>query len=176
MFDKSPILPAAAAILLCVTPACAIEASGPSDPEIAHIAYTAGVLDAAAGSTAATRSANPAVRQFAETMVRDHNMVNARALELVGKLKVTPQPNAISESLSSQAKATAARLAGLQGAAFDRAYVQNEVEFHRAVNDALRTTLIPSADNAELKALLETGLSLFEAHQQHAEHLAAELK
>ena len=176
MFDTKSILPAAAALLLCVTPACAIEASGPSDPEIAHIAYTAGVLDAAAGSTAATKSTNPAVRQFAETMVRDHNSVNASALELVEKLKVTPQPNAISESLSTQAKATAARLAGLEGAAFDRAYVQNEVEFHRAVNDALRTTLIPNADNADLKALLETGLSLFEAHQKHAEHLAAELK
>ena len=176
MFDTKSILPAAAALLLCVAPACALQASGPSDPEIAHIAYTAGVLDAAAGSTAATKSANPAVRQFAQTMVRDHNAVNGKALELVAKLKVTPQPNAISESLSTQAKATAARLASLEGAAFDRAYVQNEVEFHRAVNDALRTTLIPNADNAELKALLETGLSLFEAHQKHAEHLAAELK
>jgi putative membrane protein len=176
MLVKNPVVPTVAALLLCVTPACALDASGPTDPEIAHIAYTAGVLDAAAGSAAATKSTNPAVRQFAETMVRDHNSVNAKALELVEKLKVSPQPNAISEALSTQAKETSARLANLKGAEFDRAYVQNEVEFHRAVNDALRTTLIPSADNAELKALLETGLSLFEAHQKHAEHLAAELK
>ena len=169
------ILPALGAFLLCAAPAAA-HAAGPSDAEIAHIAYTAGVLDAAAGASAVAKSTNPAVREFAQTMVRDHNSVNEQALALVAKLKVSPQPNAISESLSTEAKATAARLAGLQGAAFDRAYVENEVAYHRAVNDALRTTLIPSADNAELKALLETGLSLFQAHQQHAEHLAAELK
>ena len=35
-----------------------------------------------------------------------------------------------------------------------------------------RTTLIPDADNAELKSLLQTGLELFQQHQAHAEHLA----
>lgn len=170
------MLPAAGALMLCVTPACAQEAAGPSDSQIAHIAYTAGVLDAAAGTSAAAKSTNPAVRDFAQTMVRDHNAVNEQALALVAKLRVTPEPNPISESLTKQAQETSARLAGLRGEAFDRAYVRNEIEFHRAVNDALKTTLIPSADNPELKSLLETGLTLFAAHQQHAEHLAAELK
>ena len=64
----------------------------------------------------------------------------------------------------------------LNGAAFDRAYAANEVAYHSAVNGALKTTLIPSADNGELKSLLETGLTLFSEHQKHAEHLAAELK
>jgi putative membrane protein len=44
------------------------------------------------------------------------------------------------------------------------------------VNGALETLLIPSAENAELKGLLETGLKLFQGHQAHAEHVAAELK
>ena len=53
--------------------------------------------------------------------------------------------------------------------------VAPEVAFHRTVNNALRTLLIPGAKNAELKALLETGLRLFGEHQMHAEHLASEL-
>jgi putative membrane protein len=44
------------------------------------------------------------------------------------------------------------------------------------VNGALETLLIPSASNAELKSLLQTGLKIFQGHQQHAEHVAAELK
>ena len=45
-----------------------------------------------------------------------------------------------------------------------------------AVDGALETTLIPNANNAELKSLLQTGLKIFQGHEQHAEHVAAELK
>jgi len=94
----------------------------------------------------------------------------------VKKLKVTPESNATSEALSKQADVTMKRLAALRGAAFDRAYVDNEVAFHKTVNGALESTLIPSAQNAELKSLLKTGLTLFREHQVHAEHVATEMK
>ena len=51
-----------------------------------------------------------------------------------------------------------------------------EIAYHKAVNGALETLLIPSASNAELKSLLQTGLKIFQGHQQHAEHVAAALK
>ena len=44
------------------------------------------------------------------------------------------------------------------------------------VDSALETLLIPSAGNAELKSLLETGLKIFQGHEMHAEHVASELK
>ena len=154
----------------------AAQDAGPTDAQIAHIAYTAGLLDVAAGEQALQKSTNPAVRAFAEVMVRDHRAVNDLALALVGRLNVTPEANPISASLSEQAAATHMRLAQLEGAAFDRAYVANEVAYHGTVNGALRTALIPSADNGELRALLETGLTLFQQHQVHAEHLALEVR
>jgi putative membrane protein len=116
------------------------------------------------------------VREFAQTMVRDHEAVNVQALALVKKLGVTPRTNATSEALTKQAAETKQRLSGLDGEAFDQAYATNEAAYHSTVNGALKTTLIPSADNGELKALLETGLTLFGEHQKHAEHLAADLK
>ena len=163
-----------ASLLVLATPAQAAE--GPSDPEIAHIAYTAGAIDVSAGEQALKKSHDKAVRAFAEEMVRDHKAVNEKALALVKKLKVTPADNAVSASLNRDAAATKERLAGLEGAAFDRAYLQNEVAYHKAVNGALESTLIPSADNGDLKALLETGLTLFREHRAHAEHVLAELK
>lgn len=146
--------------------------AGPTDPQIAHIAYTAGQLDIDAAKQALQKSTNPQVRAFAETMERDHTAVNEQAIALVTRLHVTPEANPTSTSLSDAAAATRQRLAGLSGAAFDKAYVDNEVAYHRTVNEALRTTLIPDADNAELKSLLQTGLELFQQHQAHAEHLA----
>lgn len=164
----------ATALLLAGPPALA--ADGPTDPQIAHVAYTAGSIDIEAAKLALAKSKNPVVRDFAQTMLRDHQAVNEKALALVKRLGVTPEANPTSEALAKQAAETQKRLSALSGAAFDRAYAANEAGYHKTVNGALKSALIPAADNAELKALLETGLSLFGEHQMHAEHLAADLK
>ena len=175
MTAKSSLLAAAAAFAVATVAAPVIADDGPSDAQIAHIAYTAGAIDVAAARLALAKSHNKDVREFASTMFRDHEAVNEQALALVKKLGVTPEDNATSAALSKQAAQAHDRLDQLSGAAFDRAYVKNEAAYHQTVNGALKGTLIPSADNAELKALLETGLTLFSDHQHHAEKLAAEL-
>ena len=166
----------AGALTLAPIAVAAAQDAGPTDAQIAHIAYTAGQLDVAAARQALEKSTNPEVRAFAELMARDHAAVNDQAVALVTRLHVTPEANPTSTALTEAAAATHARLETLQGKAFDAAYVANEVAYHRTVNGALAGTLIPHADNAELKALLETGLSLFQSHQTHAEHLAASVR
>ncbi|WFU26730.1 DUF4142 domain-containing protein [Bradyrhizobium sp. CB1717] len=169
---------AVAAAILLSSPALqgASAADKPTDPQIAHIAYTAGVIDINAAKQAQKKANNKDVKAFAEDMLRDHEVVNKQALALVKKLNVTPEDNDTSKALSKQASDKLAELDKLSGAAFDKAYVANEVAYHKAVNSALETQLIPSASNAELKSLLQTGLKIFQGHQQHAEHVAAELK
>ena len=167
---------AVAAVCLLGGGAFAQSAAKPTDPQIAHIAYTAGVIDVAAAKQALARSKNKDVRAFAEDMVRDHEAVNKQALALVKKLNVKPEDNDTSRSLTRQASEKKVELSKLSGAAFDRAYVENEVAYHKTVNGALETLLIPSATNAELKSLLQTGLKVFQGHEQHAEHVAAALK
>jgi putative membrane protein len=148
----------------------------PTDPQIAHIAYTAGLLDVEAGKQALEKSQNKDVRAFAQQMIGDHTAVNDQALALVKKLNVTPEDNPTSQNLTKQAQATREKLAGLTGAAFDKAYVDNEVAYHKTVNGALESQLIPSASNAELKNLLQTGLKIFQGHEQHAEMVDSKLK
>lgn len=161
-----------AAATLLSSGGAAAQAPAPTDAQIAHIAYTAGKLDIAAGRQALEKSKDPAVRAFAETMVRDHAAVNRQALALVKKLGVTPQDNPTSQALTADAQAKLKAMSALQGAAFDQAYVRNEVAFHQTVNGALQGTLIPGARNGELKDLLQTGLALFREHQGHAEQLS----
>ena len=169
-------LSAAVAALSLLSGAALAQDAKPTDPQIAHIAYTAGVIDIAAAKQALTKATNKDVKAFAEDMVRDHEAVNKQALDLVKKLNVTPEDNDTSKALSKNAAAKLDELGKLSGTAFDKAYVANEVAYHKAVNGALETTLIPSASNAELKNLLQTGLKIFQGHQQHAEHVAAKLK
>jgi putative membrane protein len=169
-------LSAAVAALSLVAGAALAQGAKPSDPQIAHIAYTAGVIDIAAAKQAVSKASSKDVKAFAEDMVRDHEAVNKQALDLVKKLKVTPEDNDTSKTLSKQAADKLAELGRLKGTDYDKAYVANEVAYHKAVNGALETLLIPSAGNAELKSLLQTGLKIFQGHQQHAEHVADALK
>jgi putative membrane protein len=164
---------ASLAALAAASFAVAQPAAQPNDAQIAHIAYTAGLIDIATAKQALAKSKNPKVREFAEEMVRDHGAVNDKALALVKKLNVTPEDNDTSKGLVKQADEKRGELAKLSGPAFDKAYVDNEVAYHKTVNEALKATLIPSASNAELKSLLETGLKIFQGHEQHAEHLAS---
>jgi putative membrane protein len=166
----------AAAVAALAVASVAVAQGAPNDAQIAHIAYTAGTIDVAAAKQALAKSKDPKVREFAQEMVRDHTAVNDKALALVKKLHVTPQDNPTSDSLSAAAKQKLDDYAKLSGHAFDVAYANNEVAYHKTVNGALESTLIPDAQNAELKSLLQTGLKLFQMHEQHAEQLVATLK
>src|SRR6185312_10715438 len=153
--DMLKALGIAAAFALSTPLIAHAQAAKINDAQIAHIAYSAGVIDVTAGKQALAKSHDKAVRAFAEEMVRDHTAVNDQALALVKKLGVTPQDNPTSQGLTKAADAERAKLAKMSGAAFDREYVNNEVAYHKTVNGALEKVLIPSSKNAELKSLLE---------------------
>jgi putative membrane protein len=157
-------------------PGSAQTGAAPTDPQIAHIAYTAGDIDIKNARLALEKSRNRDVRTFADDMVRDHAAVNDKALALVKKLNVTPEDNPTSQGLVKQQDTERTKMASLNGPAFDKAYVANEFASHGMVNAALETTLIPASHNAELKGLLQSGLRIFQEHQKHAQQLAASLK
>ncbi len=167
---------AIAAVCLLGAASMVQAADKPTDPQIAHIAYTAGVIDIETAKLAIAKSKNKDVVDFANNMVRDHEAVNKQALDLVKKLNVQPEDNATSKSLTKAAAEERAKLDKLNGPAFDKAYIDNEIAYHKQVNGALETLLIPSARNAELKDLLETGLKIFQGHEQHAEQVAGTIR
>jgi len=122
------------AALMVMPAAATAQSSTPTDPQIAHIAYTAGLIDIKTANLALTKTQNSEVRAFAQDMVRDHTEVNNEALARLTKLKVTPQDNTTSQALNAAADARYAQLQALDGAAFDKAYVDNEVAYHKIVN------------------------------------------
>ena len=162
----------AATLFLAAT---VVAAQAPNDAQIASIVVTANQVDIDAGKLADSTSANKDVKGFANRMVTDHTGVNKQAVELVTKLKVTPQDNPTSQSLKSGGEENVANLKKLKGAAFDKAYIDHEVVYHEQVLDAIDKTLIPSAKNEELKALLVKVRPAFVAHLEHAKMLQSSM-
>lgn len=151
------------------------KAQSPTDPQIVGIVIAANQIDINAGKLALQKSHNAEVRKFAQDMVNDHTAVNKSVAQLGAKLHVTPAASATQASLKKGAAENEAHLRTLDGEAFDVAYVQHEVDYHKAVIDAVKTTLIPNAKNAELKSALEGAAPMFQGHLEHAEHLQESL-
>lgn len=161
---------------LLVVSVTGASAQGPTDAQIAHIVVTANQVDIDAGQLAASMGTNADVKKFGQQMVTDHTGVNKQATELVTKLKVTPEDNPTSQSLKAGGEKNIANLKTLKGAAFDKAYIDNEVTYHEAVIVVIDKTLIPGAQNAELKALLVKVRPAFVAHLEHAKQIQSSLK
>ena len=150
-------------------------AQAPNDAQIAHIVVTANQVDIDAGKLAEKQARSAEVKAFGKQMVTDHGAVNKQAVALATRLKVKPEDNPTSQSLKSGGDANVKKLKGLKGDAFDKAYVDQEVAYHQAVLDAIDKTLIPNAQNAELKALIVKVRPAIDGHLQHAKMMQASL-
>ena len=175
---KLKTLMAAAALVISAS-AFSAKAQSPADLndlQIAHVAYTADNIDIRYAHLALALSQNPDVRAFAKTMIRDHEAVNEQALALLKKLKANPQDNFLSKVLLKRSDKLVDEMSKLRGKAFDKRYAENELAYHKEVNELVAKTFIPNIDNAEVKTLFKAGLKIFQAHELHAEKMVAKLK
>lgn len=147
-----------------------------NDLQLAHVAYTADNIDIRYAHLALAISKNPAVREFANTMIRDHEAVNEQALALLKKLKVQPQDNFLSKFLLKRADKLVDEMSKLRGKKFDQRYAANELAYHKEVNGLMRKSFIPNIENGEVKALFKAGLKIFEVHEGHAAMMVKKLK
>ncbi|MGH8173327.1 MAG: DUF4142 domain-containing protein [Rhodanobacteraceae bacterium] len=166
---------AALATLAVAAIAQTASAAAVSDAQIAAIVVTANSIDIANGKIALERSKSTTVRDFANLMIKDHTAVNASATALVTKLGVKPESSATSKGLQDAADAEQKKLSSMPLADFDRAYLENEVAYHKQVIGAINDVLIPNAQNAELKKMLVDVTPAFQAHLAHAEKTLAGL-
>ena len=165
-----------AVVLATTVPALAENPADLNDLEIAHVAYTADNIDIRYAHLALALSSNPDIHAFARTMISDHEAVNVAALELLDKLGATAQDNFLSQSLNANAEKIIDGFVKLRGAEFDRAYAENELAYHRAVNELVADVFIPNIDHPEVKALFQQGLEIFLVHEGHAEMMVEGLK
>ena len=155
------------ALITMIKPMAAA-AEGPTDAQVVGIVLAADQIDIDYGKIALSKSKNKQVREFAQRMVTDHSAVQKSVIELSDKLGVKAEDSPTSTGLKSNAAEITAKLQSLKGKEFDRFYIDNEVNYHKTVTDAVDAVLIPSAQNAELKAALKGAQPLFLKHLEHA--------
>jgi len=159
--------------LACSRQAAEAPAPAITDANIAAIVVTANTIDIQYADLALAKSQDADVREFATMVKRDHQSVNEAAGALVTRLGVTPEMNGVAFDLRDDAETKRLTLRDFEGAAFDSAYAANEVAYHTTVLGAIDGALIPSAQNAELKALLVAVRPAVAAHLEHARELAS---
>lgn len=154
--------------------ASAQESQKLTDPEIASVAVTANQIDIGYAKIALRKTRNADIKKFAETMAKDHQAVIDKAVALVTKLGVTPRDNATTKAFLAGSVKTKAMLNSKRGYAFNKAYIDNEVAYHKAAINEVENVLIPDANNDELKSLLQSAVPLFKEHLAHAEMVQKE--
>ncbi len=162
--------------LIMQTPALGKTPAELNDLQIAHVAYVADNIDIKYAHLALALSDNQAIREFAQTMIRDHTAVNDQALALLKKLGAQPQDNLLSQTLQQNSVGLIDEMSKLRGAAFDKRYAENELAYHKAVNKLVEFSFIPNIENAEVKALFKAGLAIFQVHEGHANMMVKSLR
>ena len=145
------------------------------DPTIVAIFDAANTYDIETGSLGNSKGRSKAVRDFGAMLVRDHRTVRAQGRELAKSLKVTPTPPK-DFALAKAHVAAMKSLRAARGKAFDRAFLQHEVDYHNAVIDAVTKTLLPATQNAQVKDLETKVAPAFVAHRDRAQSLLDGLK
>lgn len=167
-FTKATICFLAGTAMLSM-PAIAQKTQKLSDAEIAAVVVVANQNDIDYAMIAEKKSKLADVLTFAKMMAKDHKSVNDQAVALVTKLGVTPKENEASKKMKTDGEKTKKMLDSKSGNAFNKAYIDNEVTYHTAVIKYIEATLIPDAQNKELKDLLKSALPIFKEHLQLAE-------
>lgn len=165
--DSAAMTPAPTADTMAMTPAL-------DDPTIVSIFDAANTFDIESSNLALEKSQNAEVRALAQQFVNDHTAVRQQGRDLATKLGVTP-PTLGDGPLSQGHAAAMTNLRTLSGAAFDKAWVANEVTYHATVIQAVQNDLMPAIQNAELRALVEKVAPAFQAHHAAAQALQTKL-
>jgi putative membrane protein len=140
------------------------------DATIVAIFDAANTYDMETGALAAQKGSTQAVRDFGKQLSGDHTNVRQQGRDLATHLHVTPTPPKDFPLAGAHAEAMK-KLSGLQGKAFDQAFLEHEVAFHKAVIDAVTTTLLPALKNKDVKDLVTKVAPAFNAHMMAAQHL-----
>jgi putative membrane protein len=145
-----------------------------SDPNIVYILDQANAADSARGKLAETKATGADVRSFGKLMVGEHHALRAQGQALAKKLNVTPQAPSGDQSEQQTKQEMDSLTALAKGKAWDKAYVDFEVNYHQAVLQTA-TKALGAAQNAELKSLIQKAAPVIQHHLDRAKEIQQKL-
>ncbi len=142
-----------------------------SDAEVASVAVLANQLHIDYAAIAKQKTKSEDVLRFAKKMAGDHKAARAEIVALVHKIKVAPRDNAVSKKIWEDAIRTKIMLRSKSDEAFNKAYIDNEIKYHKTIIDTIENILIPQAENRELHALLQNIVPPLRSHLADAKEI-----
>jgi len=135
-----------------------------TDAQFMKKAAEANMTEAHLGQMAEAQSSQQSVKDFGQTLSKDHTSAYESLTALTNKIGETI-PKAIGPDRTIE------RLMHLKGTAFDRAFSQDEVQSHKGAIALFRNES-EHGENADVKAWAKTMLPTLEGHLQTAENIS----
>ena len=154
---------------LLLAAACAtVDTTGMmTESDVVAVVQAANEGEVQHGQAAGSKASADEVRAFAQMMVTDHTGSSNR----ISRIGITPSENETSRTLRQNARQTLDALNSYSGAAFDRQYMQSQIDVHQWVLTALDSSLIPGARNPELREQLTSMRANVAMHLQRARQI-----
>lgn len=139
------------------------------DSKFLHEAAQGGLLEVELGNLVAKKAMNPQVKEFGQRMVTDHSKVNDQLKAIAEKHQIT-----LATTLDKAHVKTYDRFLGLDGDAFDRAYMATMVRDHtRDVKEFDHEA--KKGRDADLKSFAANTLPTLRSHLQMAREIEESL-
>lgn len=129
----------------------------------------------AVSKEAEKRTSNPAVKQFAQMMIKDHSSNREAIKNLATKIKLTPESSDNSKALKQKGEDLLKNLKTVPKSDFDKTYMQAMVSGHQEVLAALDNNFLPHATNPELKQFLTATRAAVAHHLEAAKETLGKL-
>lgn len=146
-----------------------------TEANVVAIVLAANNTDLSYARLVPARSSNAEVKAFAQRMLTDHTLLNARIMDLAARDHILAEDNAISLDFRDHSAVRRDVLRDLTGASFDASYIANEIRYHQELLDAISNVLVPNTKPGELRDFVTNLRPAISAHLAHAEQIRATL-
>jgi putative membrane protein len=130
-----------------------------------------GMKEIELGQLASQRASNPEVKEFGSMMVQDHTKAGTELKQIASRENVELD----NEEARSDANDASERLSKLDGAEFDREYIDLMVKDHEKAAEALQDQA-QNAEHPAVKQWAASTLPRIKSHLEHAQRLQKQLE
>ena len=142
-----------------------------NDAEIVNLLMTVNTEEMNLAKLGKKQAQNKRVREFAAHMMNRHAKNNDEATKLRDREQIKLSETTPSNRVKIVTEESIELMKKMKGKDFDRAYMEVQVDLHQKTLEKLETSLIPNAQNMELKTMLQKTKGEVEQHLQMAQTL-----
>jgi putative membrane protein len=146
-----------------------------TDPEIAMVMRVANLSEVREGELARTKATDTSVRDFGIMMATEHTAQNNKAESELARVNVYSEDSNLSRQLDADSGSVTDRLRTLSGPAFDRAYIDRQVDAHQSLITLIDSTLMPGAKKKVVRDQLTALRATADKHLARARQIQGSL-